>query len=136
MAFEIPITVRFGHCDPAGIVFYPRYMEMVNLVVETWFDERLGFSFNQLHVEEKVGVPTVHIESNFYHPSRLEDKLTLHLAIQAMGDTSITLGITIKAADELRAAVTVTLVLIDLPRVKSIAWEQLPGLAAALQNEL
>ena len=23
--------VRFGHCDPAGIVFYPRYFEMINL---------------------------------------------------------------------------------------------------------
>ena len=35
--FETVIPVRFQHCDPAGIVFYPRYLEMINQTVEEWF---------------------------------------------------------------------------------------------------
>ena len=31
--------VRFGECDHAGIVFYPRYGEMSHAVIEAWFRE-------------------------------------------------------------------------------------------------
>ena len=27
-AFTLPFTIRFRHCDAAGIVFYPRYFTM------------------------------------------------------------------------------------------------------------
>ena len=33
MTFTTQRKVRFQHCDPAGIVFYPRYFEMINSVV-------------------------------------------------------------------------------------------------------
>ena len=49
--FEEVQTVRFQHCDPAGIVFYPRYYEMLNLTVERFFERQLGYSFNRLHTE-------------------------------------------------------------------------------------
>ena len=39
------IQIEFNHCDPAGIVFYPRYFEMVNSVVENFFREVAGHSF-------------------------------------------------------------------------------------------
>jgi hypothetical protein len=31
--------VRFQHVDYAGIVFYPRFLEMLNCLVEDWFEE-------------------------------------------------------------------------------------------------
>jgi hypothetical protein len=31
-AFQREILVRFGHCDVAGWVFYPRYFEMVSVI--------------------------------------------------------------------------------------------------------
>ena len=34
--YRSEILVRFGDCDPAGIVYYPRYMEMFNSLVEDW----------------------------------------------------------------------------------------------------
>ena len=33
------LPIRFRHCDAAGIVFYPRYFEMMNDLVEDWFAE-------------------------------------------------------------------------------------------------
>ena len=39
--FTVDIPVRFQHTDPAGIVFYPRYFEMINQVIEDWFAEKL-----------------------------------------------------------------------------------------------
>ena len=35
--FQTQIEVRFADCDPAGIVFYPRYFEMFNGLVDVWF---------------------------------------------------------------------------------------------------
>jgi acyl-CoA thioesterase FadM len=33
--------IRFQHIDYAGIVFYPRFLEMLNGLVEDWFEEAL-----------------------------------------------------------------------------------------------
>ena len=32
-AWRITVPVRFSHCDPAGIVYFPRYFDMINGVV-------------------------------------------------------------------------------------------------------
>ena len=55
--FHYTQKVMFKHCDPAGIVFYPRYFEMMNDVVESFFAECLGLPFERLLVT--AGVPTV-----------------------------------------------------------------------------
>ena len=35
--FKYAIDIGFRHCDPAGIVFYPRYFEMMNDAIEIFF---------------------------------------------------------------------------------------------------
>lgn len=45
--FEEVQTVRFQHCDPAGIVFCPRDYEMLNLTVERFFERKHGPSFDR-----------------------------------------------------------------------------------------
>lgn len=98
-AFEMPLTVRFQHCDPAGIVFYPRYFEMFNLLVETWFDEALGLPFGELHLNRGFGVPTVRTEADFKAPSRLDEKLTLSLTVQDIGRSKISLLLQVLGPD-------------------------------------
>ena len=34
-AFQREVLVRFGHCDAAGWVFYPRYFEMIEALPKT-----------------------------------------------------------------------------------------------------
>ena len=43
--FEEEVLGRGAHTDPAGIVFYPRYFEMINAQVEDWFTGPLGCDF-------------------------------------------------------------------------------------------
>lgn len=113
--------VRFEHCDPAGIVFYPRYFEMINAVVEDWFDDTMGIGFNQL-VKSGRGVPTVSLETQFHAPSRLGENLAFHLVPQAVGRTSLTLEITATCNDQRRLTAKVTLVLIDLTTGRPLPW--------------
>ena len=49
----VPIDIRFTHCDPAGIVFYPRYFELINGVVEDCCAQGLGMSFHEMQRGER-----------------------------------------------------------------------------------
>lgn len=77
--FMTKTKVRFAHCDVAGIVFYPRYFEMLNAAVEDWFEYELGCDFNTMHQIRRLGVPTVKLDVEFLAPSKLNDQLTLKL---------------------------------------------------------
>jgi 4-hydroxybenzoyl-CoA thioesterase len=44
--------VRFHHCDPAGIVFYPQYFVLFHELMEDWFREGLGLA--HLHGARRV----------------------------------------------------------------------------------
>ena len=73
MSFISRQQVRFAHVDAAGIVFYPRYFEMLNAAIEDYFAEYVGVDFRALHIVRGLGVPTVKIEAEFAAPSRRGD---------------------------------------------------------------
>lgn len=114
-AFVKPLLVRFKHCDPAGIVFYPRYFEMINDLVEDWCAEGVGMSFGRMHMESGLGVPTANVECRFSAPSRLGDVLTQTLEVQKLGRTSMTLRVRFAgAANDTRLEATLVLVWVTL----------------------
>ncbi|GGX93897.1 4-hydroxybenzoyl-CoA thioesterase [Litchfieldella qijiaojingensis] len=114
--------VRFQHCDPAAIVFYPRYFEMINSVVEDFFAEVVEVDFRAMHVERHVGVPTVSLETRFHAPSRLGDELEFNLVPTAVGSTSLTLSIHARCEDETRLSCRLTLVFVDMDSGRPIPW--------------
>ncbi|MBT2801062.1 acyl-CoA thioesterase [Halomonas sp. ISL-56] len=124
MAFTTQRKVRFQHCDPAGIVFYPRYFEMINSVVEDWFEEVVHHDFNQLHVETSTGVPTAAIDTQFHAPSRLGERLTFELRVQSMGRSSLTLQIVAYCGEQKRLTSDSTLVFVDLSSGKPMPWTE------------
>ena len=74
MKFTRDLIIRFGHCDAAGIIFYPRFFGLVNETVEDWFAS-LGHSFKSLHVDQRKGVPTVRFECEFVGPVRIGEAI-------------------------------------------------------------
>lgn len=120
--FEEVQTVRFQHCDPAGIVFYPRYYEMLNLTVERFFERQLGYSFLRLHRDLSVTVPTVRIETDFLEASYLEDRLQFQMVLDRIGRSSLAFQILCKCRQEERLRAIVTLVCIDFERKKAVPW--------------
>jgi 4-hydroxybenzoyl-CoA thioesterase len=87
MHFTLKQKVLFKHCDPAGIVFYPRYFEMINDAVEAMFADLLGWPFETMHPDH--GVPTAHFDVSFKTPSRHGDRLDLDLSMTKLGGTSL-----------------------------------------------
>jgi 4-hydroxybenzoyl-CoA thioesterase len=82
--------IRFKHVDYAGIVFYPRFLEMLNDLVEDWFEEALHRPFSQIH--ETNGIPTVDLKVQFKKAARLGEVLTKNLWVLRLGTSSINCG--------------------------------------------
>lgn len=91
--FKVTVPVRFADCDPAGIVFYPRYFEMINGVVEDWFAEALDWSFTKIVKERNEGLPTVNIDCQFLSTSRMGERLDFELSLIKLGKSSCTVVI-------------------------------------------
>jgi len=81
--------VRFGHCDPAGIVFYPRFFELIQEATEDFFREALASPFDELVGRDGVVMPAVSLEVRWSAPSRLADVLAIDVGVARLGEASI-----------------------------------------------
>ena len=119
--FRKQVLVRFGDCDPAGIVFYPRYFEMFNNLVEDWHREALQFSLTEIVTTRSWGIPTVHLEADFVAPTRFSEVLSASLSVREIGTTSVSLDILQQGPDgDDRVRGKVVLVWIDRRVTRSI----------------
>ena len=122
MAFVFSQKVRFQHCDPAGIIFYPRYFEMLNATIEEWFATRLGLSFAEIHGPMRMGVPTAALSADFRAPSRLGEVLDFALRLERVGGASCGLGVAATCDGALRVAFASTLVWVAMEDGRPRPW--------------
>ncbi len=123
--------VLFKHCDLAGIVFYPRYFEMINDCVEAFFDTALDYPFEKLHLIG--GMPTARIDATFTTPGRHADMLEIELSCLRLGRASLDLRFMARCMQSLRFKAESTIVFVN-KEGKPEAWP-LP-LREALQQHL
>ncbi len=111
MIWHRPIRIEFNHCDPAGIVFYPRYFEMTNSVVENFFREVAGLPY-EVMMAAGEGVPTAKLETVFHAPSRLGEIIDWRLGVKTLGRSSVGLHLEAWCADSHRVTADLVLVYI------------------------
>ena len=90
LPFQKTEKIRFKHVDYAGIVFYPRFLEMLNGLVEDWFEEELSRPFHEMH--QTNGIPTVDLKVQFKNPARLGQVLMKRLWVINLGFASVLCG--------------------------------------------
>jgi 4-hydroxybenzoyl-CoA thioesterase len=125
--------IRFAHIDAAGIVFYPRYFEMLNAAVEDWFSDAFGHDFKTLHIDNRIGTPTVQMTSEFVAPSMLGDEIDISLSPLAVGNSSCTFAFVFSCGDNVRVRGSAVLVCMDLDKQKSRPWPE--KIKAAMQSD-
>jgi 4-hydroxybenzoyl-CoA thioesterase len=128
--------VRFADCDPAGIVFFPQYLVMLNTLHEQWFDEGLGVPYAELIGRRRTGLPTVRLEVDFTAISRHGDDLRQELAVRRIGRSSVELAIAFHGGDELRLRARQVLVCTDLNthRPQALPADVRAGMARYLEE--
>jgi 4-hydroxybenzoyl-CoA thioesterase len=91
--FSAPVRVRFSHCDPAGIVYFPRWFDLMNDVVEDWFAESLGLDCRGFHQARGIGLGYAHAEADFARPGFWGDRLDVVVRVTRVGGASLALAL-------------------------------------------
>lgn len=133
--FYSDMLVRFSHCDPAGIVFYPQYFIMFNGLVEDWFNQGLGVNYARYITEHRLGFPIVKLECDFVAPSKIGEVITLGLRLERLGKSSMEIAVDCRYAQEERLRAKFVLVAMNLDRQRAQPLpEDLRGLMLAFQQ--
>jgi 4-hydroxybenzoyl-CoA thioesterase len=104
--------IRFGHCDPAAIVFYPQYVLLFQEVQEDFFQYGLGVDYYAM-VAGGLGAPIVRMDAVFQRPSRMGDVVDFVVSVKAIGNSSITTSFECFGADGLRVTAGLKFVMVD-----------------------
>ena len=73
--FTVDHLVRFSHCDPAAIVYYPDFFDLQHTAIEDWFRDDLEYPMPEMIRKQRIDVPTVSIQSEFNKPLAISDVL-------------------------------------------------------------
>lgn len=120
--FVTQVPIRFAHCDPAGIIFFPQYLVLFNGLVEDWFNQALHVSYAQMLETDRVGLPIVHLECDFRAITRMGEVVSLGLSVAKLGTRSLSLALDCQGADgQLRVSAQKVLVFTDLQTHQAIS---------------
>ena len=100
MPFSTHITVRFGDCDPAGLVYYPVLFHYCHAAMEEFFAARCGTSYARLLAERRLGFPTVNVRAEFFAPFVYGDEASVEVWASAVGRTSVTFEYRLRRASD------------------------------------
>jgi len=93
MLYTHRIPIEFNHCDPAGIVFFPRFYEMISSACENFHKDVSGLPYARM-MQAGQGVPTVRMETDFHAPARLGEVLEFRVEVERLGRSSILFKVT------------------------------------------
>jgi 4-hydroxybenzoyl-CoA thioesterase len=102
MRISLPLQVSFGDCDPAGIVFYPRFY--------AWFDRafhmllaRSGGHAAMCKRLNAKGIGLIEAQARFLRPLQDGDQISIELHVKEWGSKTVTLEYEVKRGDHLCA---------------------------------
>lgn len=101
MIFRRDLRIEWGDCDPAGIVFYPRYL--------AFFDANTGYLMEAAGLSRKrlsedygiAGMPLIDVQAKFLVPSRCGDAVTVESSVADCSRSRITVEHRILRGDQL-----------------------------------
>ena len=107
--WRVETPIRFSHCDPAGLVYFARYFDILNGVVEDWFSAALGLSYAEFIGPRRIGLGYAGLAADFVQPGFMGDRMTVAVLLGRTGASSIALQLPFYRDGEpiLMAAVTI-----------------------------
>ena len=72
------VRIEWGDCDPAGIIFYPRYFEFFDASTSALIERALGMTKHEyLKAYDFAGHPLVNVHCRFLSPTRFGDDVMI-----------------------------------------------------------
>jgi 4-hydroxybenzoyl-CoA thioesterase len=86
------IRIEWCDCDPAGIIFYPRYFEIFDTSTTVLIERTLGMNkIAYLKAYAFAGHPLVEARARFRQPTRFGDDVEIETTLVECGESSFRL---------------------------------------------
>jgi 4-hydroxybenzoyl-CoA thioesterase len=100
MPFTTRIKVRFGDCDPAGLVYFVNVFHYLHIAMEEFFAARCGIGYERLMADERIGFPTVKVEAEFFTPLVYGDEAEVEVCVSRVGTASATFEYSVRRVSD------------------------------------
>jgi 4-hydroxybenzoyl-CoA thioesterase len=81
--------IEWGDCDPAGIIFYPRYFDIFDVSTTMLMERALGMKkIAYMKAYGILGHSLVETRARFLSPTRFGDEVTIETAVVGCGRSS------------------------------------------------
>jgi 4-hydroxybenzoyl-CoA thioesterase len=76
------VTIEWGDCDPAGIVFFPNYLKYFDAATNALFLSALGLNkYEMIQKYGIAGIPLVDVGARFFIPSVFGEVVTVESTV-------------------------------------------------------
>src|SRR5258707_13849888 len=83
------VRIEWGDCDPAGIIYYPRYFAIFDASTSALIERALGMrKSDYLKAYDFAGHPLVNAHSRFLIATRFGDEVMIETAVTALRRSS------------------------------------------------
>ena len=87
-AFSIPVRVYWEDTDAGGVVYYANYLKFLERARTEWL-RAAGVDQSVLRVEDGVVLVVRSVHCDYLSPARLDDELTVQVAVAQVGAASL-----------------------------------------------
>lgn len=96
------VRIEWGDCDPAGIVYYPRYFAMFDHSTAMLLEAATGYTkYEMTKAYDFVGFPMVDTGAKFFIPSKFGDDIVIETTISELGTSSFNISHKVWKGDKL-----------------------------------
>lgn len=115
--FTWPVRVYYEDTDAGGIVFYANYLKFFERARTEWL-RAAGIGQQELIASDNAGFVVKSASIDYHSPARLDDELTLTLAIEKLGRASVQFAQKAYKGDQLLVEASVKVGCVDLATVR------------------
>lgn len=96
------VRIEWGDCDPAGIVYYPRYFAMFDHSTAMLLEAATGYTkYEMTKRYDFVGFPMIDTGAKFFIPSKFGDDIVIESTISELGTSSFNVSHKVWKGDKL-----------------------------------
>ena len=88
--FSVPVVVKWADFDPAGLLHPSRAIYYAMDVLEAWFRDVVGVSWQEFLDDYQIDTPSVRAECDFLRPTKADMVIDFGVGVERLGRTSVT----------------------------------------------
>lgn len=112
--------IQWGDCDPAAIVYTPRFLDYALEAIDAWMGEILGADWYTMNTKLGIGGPQVQATLDFHSPAHGGEVLDLHVTLEKATRSTLAFLVQGRIAKRHIYTARCITVIIDRKRFKSI----------------